>query len=339
MQLEVPYYLNALNSNNVVSIVDCFGIFYILEELRAEAGMWKSYTHSAERLRADINKAYNDWTEELGRGIRDYLLISAFAEARHGASSCSHYIPNIDRSDGRSGAWKKAAQHNPETLYAPLIALFRNREWSSAYGGKKWGHIAATAAQYGKMIPGVFIDHVVDISHNGGCAFNKGIIFESIDGPLSAIYRNFLDSKAQKSPIYHCIHKYRLIVSSTVRELLNRSHRLGLLSDPPPACIVVDFEIPKVQWGSKTFNCTIIPSSTTQSSKSEKMLSFEAFGTKEFLADHAYQMTVASEELANKLNGLNKSANIAAPLKTALTGTNSKAAMEEITHPGSIHAR
>jgi hypothetical protein len=60
-----------------------------------------------------------------------------------------------------------------------LHRLFSKGFWAgNAYGGVKWGDIINAALLYKKIPDKIFVDHVIDLCHNGGTAFDKGILVQ-----------------------------------------------------------------------------------------------------------------------------------------------------------------
>jgi len=111
----------------------------------------------------------------LARNLFDYLAIAGMGEARHWKGN--NTIPT-----NRHEAWCYSLKYDPRSFLPVLSKLFHDGVWGhGSFGGSKWGLIADGAAFYFKYLdkPLLFSDHVVDLSHNGGPAFNKGIILTS----------------------------------------------------------------------------------------------------------------------------------------------------------------
>ena len=133
----------------------------------------------------------------LARNLFDYLAVIALGEARHGRNVLFDGVSK--RSAGRSSMFKGALTYDPRHFLPAVATAFEEGMYGGGYGGGSWGKICRAAAKYFqfKDMPIVFADHVVDLSHNGGVAFNKDIIF-SRDMTDSA-YIRMLDKKKEGS--------------------------------------------------------------------------------------------------------------------------------------------
>lgn len=60
-----------------------------------------------------------------------------------------------------------------------ITRMFYDGKYASAYGGPKWGDIAATMYRFvsGQVSPVVFCDLAFNLCHNNGPIFNKGMLF------------------------------------------------------------------------------------------------------------------------------------------------------------------
>lgn len=138
-----------------------------------------------------------EYESALARNLFDYLAVIALGEARHGRNVLFDGVSK--RSVGRSSMFKGALAYDPRHFLPAVAIAFEEGMYGGGYGGGSWGKICRAAAKYFqfKDMPIVFADHVVDLSHNGGVAFNKNIIFSRDMG--DSAYINMLDTKKETS--------------------------------------------------------------------------------------------------------------------------------------------
>lgn len=153
--------------------------------------------HSHEKLthcRRELVVALNRESRDLARAFYDYIVTVAAGEARHAGNKYQVYWENFPTSgDERRDAWKEAKQYTPESLLVALKDLFACKWCDSSFGGPKWGKIVEAGLMYKKTPPMLFLDRVVDLSHNGGLFLDKGVIFYPPDDQ----YLSFLNFKAE----------------------------------------------------------------------------------------------------------------------------------------------
>jgi len=132
-----------------------------------------------------------DYERTLARNFFDYLTVACVGELRHADWLAFPGGKPVNRHD----AYRKSLTYDPRTILPAAAKAFNGGKWGGSFGGKKWGKIAQSAALYFKFRqhPLVFADHVVDLAHNGGIAFNKGYLvhLEHSD----ATYLKLLDRK------------------------------------------------------------------------------------------------------------------------------------------------
>jgi hypothetical protein len=138
-----------------------------------------------------------DYELELARTMFDYLTVACVGEMRHG-HTWLNFPFGVPAS--RSDAYAKSISYDPRSILPTCAKAFNVKgKWGGGYGGPKWANIASSAALYFKFrdYPVVFADHVVDLTHNGGVAFNKGYVFHLESG--SSAYLQLLDRKRSKT--------------------------------------------------------------------------------------------------------------------------------------------
>lgn len=140
--------------------------------------------------------------------IFDYLALACLGEARH---AYAHSNGALDGWEWDSSSERivvvehYAGKLAPSDFLPKLITLFDEANWSTSFGGKKWGRIAKVALSYfnKEWNEITLIDHCVDLVHNNGLCFDKGFLLRH-NGNDSAL-KDLLDDKASRKPL----HKWR----------------------------------------------------------------------------------------------------------------------------------
>ncbi len=133
-----------------------------------------------------------------GRRMLTYLMLITTREARHASIGSElnkeltkTYGPNLlkfwqtIKGNGSDGAAQKFMSAPPEMAMGPyfnaLAYIFFKAVFSSNYGGKPWGNIATTLAQFldGKTSMEMMLDTAYTLAHNGGPIFNKGMCYDT----------------------------------------------------------------------------------------------------------------------------------------------------------------
>jgi hypothetical protein len=213
---------------------------YLIEEL--------SLTVPLEKLPPILQTRFAEmrgtYAATMARNLFDYLAIACMGEARHFHTQSA--IPK-----GRHIAYQFALEHDPRVFLPVLVNVFCKGKWGSSYGGPKWGNIAKAASLYFKMAgkPLMFADHCVDLAHNGGLAFNKGIILKN--PPDQGHYFAMLNQKREGSLLEW---KETLRVPASVAVFVEALRLIGV--DVPMTCVleaVPDSPPPAMKWGAKPF--------------------------------------------------------------------------------------
>ncbi len=192
---------------NVKMKLEHFHDFYFLQALKAgiarEIGNDpdKAFSRSVEKLELDLAKAMDEIIPNIALRTFVYLYAACFGESRHARETVAHmkFMP-CTLSMHRTGIYKMSTDYRPTTRNLDaLISMFEQR-WKSGFGGVAWCKIAKALKMYFTDTPTSFIDHVIDLEHNGGTAFNKEDSNESLDFvawyPTRLSY--FLDYKFSK---------------------------------------------------------------------------------------------------------------------------------------------
>lgn len=156
--------------------------FYVLRSIIAHEDEMPDL---AARARVELEKI----GPVMSRCMLDYMFLISFGEARHASrfSGISWYWKQIPYEEGRSGSYHHAIEYDPLKVLPQLAEVFNQSGWTNSYGGKKWAKICTTTHQMWTTPtnPSIVIDHIVDLEHNGGSAFNKPEVKEVIDFQVS----------------------------------------------------------------------------------------------------------------------------------------------------------
>lgn len=208
--------LSTFEKKETINLYESVCSFYVLEELRLlEVDVWKK---SQERWKMDLEEFAESFNSELANAMFDYLFLAAFGEGRHSANTIQ--IPGM--AGGRSSAYQEAIGYSPSKNLPILHDYFANYSWPDGYGGDAWGNICKIAISWYKLPPGRFIDSVVDLSHNNGTVFSKGILFDLAG---TGHYRAMLDRKFEAS----LIDWDETVVYPEVKCLVDRAMTLGII--------------------------------------------------------------------------------------------------------------
>jgi hypothetical protein len=227
-----------------VSVVHACATFYsILALEQLVHGKVETFKRSHETWMEEFTEYKDRYVQQLALMMRDYLIMGCYGEARH-----------ISKMDGI--AWDKYESHwnkypfkhsekrcvpvttmvdyRPQEVLEHLAEMFRMPGWSSSYGGLKWAKIADTALLYwNKDLPvEAWVDHCVDLTHNGGCAFNKFNYSILLLPPriYGIVFQHLLDKKAifQPTGVIALVNRYFGNDGQFVY-LVRRADALGLI--------------------------------------------------------------------------------------------------------------
>ena len=135
-----------------------------------------------------------------------YLCAATAGELRHAPSKTGGSVPNsvlqkwkiaidgniLSRSETQKNFLLHASTEDAAAYLKDATDAFTKHKWSSAFGGAKWGQIAATGLKRtnGELDPVMFVDRVFDLKHNGGPMFDKNSVVSG-----NSTVGKFLDSK------------------------------------------------------------------------------------------------------------------------------------------------
>ncbi len=207
--------------------------FYTLEALVLLCNeKFIPFKHSHERFRQDLFEYKTHYESRLASAMYEYIVYAIAGEARHAEDKATEYLPELPNGGCRSAIIGKIEEYSPLSIAKETSEIFLNATWEDGYGGYKWYTIAQAILLYHKLPTTAFIDHVVDLSHNGGSCFNKDdyrIFF------VEPNYAYFLSKKTEaKEPcdLFEAVLHYALHVgcSHKLLGLISRAEMLGFLS-------------------------------------------------------------------------------------------------------------
>jgi len=174
--------------------------FYVLEGLVSDLaprvkphlfpgvhGLPDCYPHNiaASRLLETMNR-YREWFHRrLARTLRDSLAGMILGEARYtnerDVSKGPYFIDGYDFDGLTKGQARKQVFRDLESYslkdVSKVHAPFENQNWhGGGYGGEPWAKLVETVEKYPKTDKTIYCDTVFHAVHNGGCAFNKGLL-------------------------------------------------------------------------------------------------------------------------------------------------------------------
>lgn len=251
-------------------------------------------------FKAEFAVAFKRYGDRFARNMFDYLTLACAGEARYASNQ-------MVVTEGK----KDAIPYAPQGLLPALERVFEICKWAPGYGGKKWANIAKAAKKYFpfQSNPVVFIDHCVDLSHNGGLAFDKGFIFQYPDER----YKDILDAKLHGSLLGSSL---RIDVDSGMYGYILQAVSLGIIERPKAKVVLTEEKtVPLVQWGM----APVVVKTTSSSLKSR----FEEYMESAVFVPKIVGVEVKSEaELAKNVEEFNElHKKIAELMKSGKAGT------------------
>lgn len=206
-----------------------FHDFYYLLALQTAARHLPQFQHSVTKLVEDIDFTLEDVADNMALRTFTYLFAACLGEARHTRSgnARARYIPQTcDRS--RHEIFSNATVFAPDEHNIKVLIDAFGQDWRSGFGGKPWQEIAKALLDFGKTPNVAWLDHVVDLEHNNGTAFNKDdakstIHFDTNYDNFSAFLTYKFENDILKQPKYTSLgDEEELRVSPKVYRLLER---------------------------------------------------------------------------------------------------------------------
>ena len=178
--------------------------YYILEQLSVDIPK-DSVSHAIIKLKDNLLQKKEEFCDVFAKSIRDYLLVVSIGEARHALNKCYVGDTYLDFADDitdriyykRDCVYMQCVDYDYKSILPILLKIFGDNTWrGDGFGGKAWYKIVKAIYMYDTLSAPVFIDHVVDLSHNSANVFTKNVLF-GIKYPYS--YKLILNYKKEKN--------------------------------------------------------------------------------------------------------------------------------------------
>jgi hypothetical protein len=215
---------------DVTMRMEHFHDFYFLQALNAgimreiSANPEIAFKRSVEKLQLDTQDAMDEISPNIALRTFVYLYAACLGEARHAReTSAERRFISETVKHHRHEIFAKISEFRPTPENLKALIMVFDQSWTSGFGGRAWKAIAEALPSFFNMPPSAFIDHVIDLEHNNGTAFNKAdaksTIFFSTEYPDH--FRSFLDYKFEKD-ILRQASETTLRVSRKVFSLIQR---------------------------------------------------------------------------------------------------------------------
>jgi hypothetical protein len=112
---------------------------------------------------------------KLASSFSEYCHMAIGGELRHHRAIAGDVLTAGERMSAWVG-WKKVVEKiGPEQAMKDAAELFRESNWRSSYGGKKWAMACDIMVMYltGQINDRIFVDRVFNLEHNCGSLLNK----------------------------------------------------------------------------------------------------------------------------------------------------------------------
>lgn len=206
--------------------------FYVLEALGILSGKLEPFKRSSEKFKYDLFSYKSEFEEIVSVMMLDYITFASAGESRHGYRKAGIYLDEVPQGGSRDYVAECIKKFTPKSISKATYALFEEDDWEDGYGGHKWATIADAINYYYTLPKTAFIDHCFDLSHNGGCAFNKYDYHIFCIG--NSDFVDFMNDKTSSETPEDLIgavitHEFHRCLSSRTKNLLLRAENLGIL--------------------------------------------------------------------------------------------------------------
>jgi hypothetical protein len=237
--------------------------------LRARGESAEHYNIPLRVLWGEFREFKREYEARLARNLFDYLVMACAGESRY-----DKYVQawgGVQRPHNRAECWQGAIKFDPRTILPVIEQVFSkgSTKVGGGYGGKKWANIAKSAGYYFKFreFPVVFADHVVDLVHNGGLAWNKGYIMAMPnEGRFMAMlerkkHASLLDWKGETITlpieVWSMLERVRSLAPARVSYSVVDGETVETVVDglkvTAKLAVVNDPEVKLIKWGSEPF--------------------------------------------------------------------------------------
>lgn len=202
--------------------------FYALESISAMAKTIP-FKHSHEKWLKEFTEFKNKYNTQFANAFFDYTVLACLGEARHADAASNYEIKGFPNADGtvRRDIYRCPHFEPKSALQVCALLYSHHDDWKPQYGGKPWEDIAKGGLYYYSDNPSVFIDYMVDLSHNNGVFFNKcNHIFRLYTD--EHVIKEFLSMKRYQTP--ETVYDYcRVSCSLETVRFFKRAINLGII--------------------------------------------------------------------------------------------------------------
>lgn len=197
---------------------------FYLSNLMATASRGSALESAANELRTTIHR-------NAAEMLAAYLAIAVAGELRYsfeyvrkGLNDTTlntletvYGIKPMDRDSAHQSVIEML-QKQHEGTHAEFFRLaneiFSRKGWAPSFGGEAWAKIAQAGFMFlsGEWSHTVFVDHVFDLRHNGGCLFDKHRMISSVD-PFETTLKRQLDVKRDVRSVREFAEKMAAVFS------------------------------------------------------------------------------------------------------------------------------
>lgn len=165
--------------------------FYYAEAIASETKQARNW-RAGEKLVEDATILRDRLADYLAPALYNYLIVACYGEAEHSAYAAAGLYFK------QSGNYRRALSFKPESMIETLRCIFETQQWEGGFGGKKWAHICEELTKVGTMPKVAWVDHLIDLEHNGGSAFDKEEEAHAANVDINTYMDPFLEFKAKK---------------------------------------------------------------------------------------------------------------------------------------------
>lgn len=231
--------------------------FYMLEFidgiaeslLASEMARIKARVEESElrELRRKIRPVLGNVIDLTAEMFLNYLVGAVAGESRYLCknSACSVGNGLCGGELTRAAAIEEARVHNPKKLLMLMSVAFEASHLGGSIGGPKWANIAKVGLMYFNGPKKIFLDHVVDLTHNGGLFLGKtGHFFYFEEAP----YMGILDLKKSGKLMDSSMP---VLVDEETEEIMNTAIAMKIVPQPEKVIRGTLGAPVKVEYGSR----------------------------------------------------------------------------------------
>lgn len=215
--------------NEVIDVFCGIVEFYVIESISVMAHPIP-FNHGHDKWIHDFEEFKDRYVSQFARAFFDYTVSVCLGEARHGWDQSNYVIAFLMNYEIDRDTLYNCPHLDPKSVLETCVRLFFcSDEWENGYGGEAWREIAKGGLMYYTLPPSVFIDHMVDLSHNNGIFYNKrNNIFNLVFS--NGTVKFFLDLKRNNSP--RTVYEYgcKRFPSYEIKKFYKRAINLGIIA-------------------------------------------------------------------------------------------------------------